>query len=426
MTENSFVLKGDICYSNSIDALNITENGCAVCVGGVSAGVFARVPSEYAALPVIDFSGNLITPGLTDLHIHAPQYGFRALGMDAELLEWLKTCAFPEEIKFAALDYARASYSLLIRDLLKGPNTRFCFFGTIHVPATLLLMRLLDDSGLVSFAGKVNMDRNCPDSLREKSAEVSADDTRIWIEESLSCKNCKPIITPRFIPACSGQLMELLAGLRRHYHLPVQSHLSENRKEISWVKELVPQSSCYLDAYSFYNMAGNETPVIMAHCVWSGDEEMRLLKEGDVYVAHCPQSNANLSSGIAPVRKFLDTGINVGLGSDIAGGTSSSIFRAMVDAITVSKLRNCLVDKELCALTVEEVFYMGTVGGGSFFGKAGSFNKGYEFDALVINDSEYDAPFKLSVKERLERTVYLSEDHHIVAKYIRGVPVKQL
>jgi guanine deaminase len=421
--KKSFILKGDICYSKSIDSLAVMENGYAVCVDGLSAGVFPHIPGEYSALPVMDFSGALITPGLTDLHIHAPQYGFRALGMDMELLDWLENRAFPEEAKFADLEYGRASYSMLIQDLLKGPNTRFCFFGTLHVPATLLLMRLLDESGLVSYAGKVNMDRNCPETLREQSAEDSAAATSDWIEQCRSLKNCKPILTPRFIPACSDRLMGLLSEVRQHYRLPVQSHLSENRKEIEWVKELAPRSSCYLDAYSAYNMAGKNGKTIMAHCVWSGEEEVRLLKEGGVYVAHCPQSNTNLASGIAPVRTFLDRGVPVGLGSDIAGGASSSIFRAMADAISVSKLRNCLVDSSLRPLTVEEAFYLGTAGGGSFFGKAGSFEKGYEFDALVLNDSEYSAPFPLTVKERLERTVYLSEDRHIAAKYIRGVLV---
>jgi guanine deaminase len=421
--KSNFILKGDIGYSKSVDSFAVMENGYAVCVDGLSAGVFPRIPDEYASLPVADFSGSLITPGLTDLHIHAPQYGFRARGMDMELLDWLENRAFPEEAQFARLEYARASYSLLIQDLLKGPNTRFCFFGTLHVPATLLLMRMLDESGLVSYAGKVNMDRNCPDTLREKSAEASAAATREWLEQSLAFKNCKPILTPRFIPACSDRLMELLSAVQREYRLPVQSHLSENRKEVAWVKELAPQSSCYLDAYAAYAMAGGETPTIMAHCVWSGEEEARLLKAGGVYVAHCPQSNANLSSGIAPVRAFLDRGIPVGLGSDIAGGASSSIFRAMADAVSVSKLRNCLVDSSQSPLTVEEAFYLGTAGGGSFFGKAGSFEQGYEFDALVIDDSAYKAPFPLTVKERLERTVYLSEDRHIIAKYVQGVPV---
>jgi guanine deaminase len=167
----------------------------------------------------------------------------------------------------------------------------------------------------------------------------------------------------------------------------------------------------------------------MAHCVWSSDEELELMRSRGVYIAHCPQSNTNLSSGIAPMRRFLDLGIPTGLGSDVAGGVHASIFRAMTDAIGVSKLRQCLCAKDNAPLTLEEAFYLGTIGGGSFFGKAGlpgtagaagSFEPGYEFDALVIDDAGIAAPFSLSVRDRIERAVYLSDDRNIIAKYARG------
>jgi guanine deaminase len=166
----------------------------------------------------------------------------------------------------------------------------------------------------------------------------------------------------------------------------------------------------------------------MAHCVWSGDDEIRLLADRGVFAAHCPQSNINLSSGIAPVRRLLEAGVPLGLGSDVAGGAHASIFRAMTDAIQVSKLRRVLADQTEKPLTLEEVFYLGTAGGGAFFGKAGgaffgpagSFDPGYDFDALVINDTALAGPGELSLRDRLERTVYLSDDRHIEAKYVRG------
>ena len=144
------------------------------------------------------------------------------------------------------------------------------------------------------------------------------------------------------------------------------------------------------------------------------------MKERGVYIAHCPQSNTNLSSGIAPVRKFLDEGLRVGLGSDVAGGTVGSVFRAMADAIQVSKLRWRLTDDTMKPLTVQEAFYLGTVGGGSFFGKAGSFDAGYELDALVIDDSNLATPLKLSIPERVERVIYLSDDKNITKKFVGG------
>jgi guanine deaminase len=158
----------------------------------------------------------------------------------------------------------------------------------------------------------------------------------------------------------------------------------------------------------------------MAHCVYSTEREIALLKQQEVYIAHCPQSNTNLASGIAPVRTYLDLDMQVGLGSDVAGGFATSIFRAMVDAIQVSKLRFRLQDQSLLPLTIEEAFYMGTKGGGSFFGKTGSFEKGYELDAVIIDDRTLPHPQKLTVRERLERVIYLSDERHIAGKYVAG------
>lgn len=148
------------------------------------------------------------------------------------------------------------------------------------------------------------------------------------------------------------------------------------------------------------------------------------MKNNQVYVAHCPQSNMNLSSGIAPVRRFLSEGIPTGLGSDMAAGYSTSIFRAMADAIQCSKMRWRLVDDTQKPLTVEEAFYLGTKGGGAFFGKVGSFEEGYEFDALILDDSNIAHPQELTVRDRLERMIYLSDDRHITEKYVSGRKVK--
>ena len=137
----------------------------------------------------------------------------------------------------------------------------------------------------------------------------------------------------------------------------MQSHLSENFGEIAWVKELCPNTHFYGEAYSQFDLFGGDCPTIMAHCVHSSDEEIALMKKQGVYIAHCPQSNTNLSSGISPARRYLDKGLHIGLGSDIAGGTSVSILRAMADAIQVSKLYWRLVDSSMKPLTVEEAFY---------------------------------------------------------------------
>lgn len=422
MQQDSFVIRGDICYCETPQSLRLCPDSWLVCLEGHSAGVFPALPEQYANLPVLDCAGSLVTPGLTDLHVHAPQYALRGQGMDLELLDWLNRYIFPEESRYASLDYADQAYRHFVEDVRRGPNTRVCVFGTVHWPATIRLMDLLEESGLCAMVGKVNMDRNCPDTIREASAAASAQSTRAWLERIEGrYRHTRPILTPRFIPSCTDALLGELGKIQRQYGLPVQSHLSENRDEIAWVRELCPGAKSYGDAYHAFGLFGGPAcPTIMAHCVYSEGEEVELLKKQNVFIAHCPASNTNLSSGIAPVRRFLHNGLRVGLGSDVAGGTHVSVFRAMADAIQVSKLRWRLVDQSLAPLTVREAFYLGTLGGGAFFGKVGSFAPGYEFDALVIDDARYTPQRRMELKTRLERMVYLSDDRDIRHKFVQG------
>lgn len=425
MREDSFVLKGNIFYAKTKDQLSVTDQGYLVCCQGLSKGVYPVLPEEYRNLPVTDYQDMLIVPGMTDLHIHAPQYPFRGLGMDLELLEWLDTHTFPEESRYKDLDYAEKAYGIFAEDLKQSATTRAVVFGTVHVPATGLLMEKLEDTGLVTYVGKVNMDQNSTDDLRETDAVTALDATAAWIEETKGkYQNTRPILTPRFAPTCSGPLMEGLGKLQREYGLPVQSHLSENLSEIEWVKELFPWSSCYGDVYEHYGLFGGQAKTVMAHCVHSSDTEVELMKKKGVYVAHCPQSNINLSSGIAPIRRYLEEGIPVGLGTDMAGGANISMFRCMADAVGVSKLYWRLADQGKRPLAMEEVFYLATKGGGSFFGKAGSFEEGYELDALVLDDKGIRSTRTLGTKERLERCIYLAEEgKRLAGKYAAGKKV---
>ncbi|MDY5021512.1 MAG: amidohydrolase family protein [Blautia sp.] len=424
MRPDTFALKGNICYSQSPSVISITDHAYLICENGVSAGIFHELPEAYRGIPCRDCGDSLIIPGLTDLHLHAPQYSFRSIGMDLELLEWLNTMAFPEETKYADLEYAGAAYTIFAEDLKKSATTRASIFGTLHVPATELLMELLEKTGLKTLVGKVNMDRNSVPSLQEET-DTSVRETKQWIERNLTrFHNVKPILTPRFIPSCTDKLMTELGKLQRQYQLPVQSHLSENKGEIAWVRELCPNAAFYGDAYDQFGLFGGENcPAIMAHCVHCTDEEIARMKERGVYAVHCSQSNTNLASGIAPVRRYLDEGLHMGLGSDIAGGTTLSLMRTMADSIQTSKLYWRLVDDSAAPLTIEEVFYLATLGGGSFFGKVGSFEKGYEFDAVILDDTSLPHPQPLSVRERLERMIYLSDERHISGKYVSGTKI---
>ena len=423
-----FVLKGNICYSVSPAELITKENAYVVCKDGKSCGVFDELGDEYKDLPVMDYGDKLIIPGLIDLHIHASQYSYRGLGMDLELMDWLQKYAFPEESKYISEDYARKAYSIFAQQMKKSATTRGCIFATRHRIGTEILMELMEDTGMITYVGKVNMDREAPDFIREESAQYSAEETSRWIEESRErFTNTKPVITPRFVPSCTDELMAELGKIQKKYGVPVQSHVSENLGEIEFVRQLRPNNEFYGDVYDEYGMFGRdyendrEVKTVMAHCVWSGDKEIELMKNNGVFICHCPASNMNVASGIAPIRTYLDRGLKVGLGSDVAGGQTESLFRTITDTIQVSKLRWRLVDQTLKPVTFEEAFYMATKGGGEFFGKVGSFEEGYEFDAVVLDDSNAPHPQELSIIQRLERAAYLAVDlTGVKGKFVAG------
>lgn len=421
---NSFILKGHFMYCNEHRELVICENSYGICVDGISQGIYREIPKEFQNLEVRDCGDRLILPGLVDIHVHAPQYGFRGVGFDCELIEWLNTHTFPVESRFGDEKYAKKAYEIFVDDLKHSATTRAVIFGTIHEKSTRILMELLEQTGVKTYVGKVNMDRNAPEYYIEDSTETSVKDTIHFIEESQKeFRRTKPIITPRFIPTCTDELMKELAELKKKYELPMQSHLSENRGEIEWVKELCPQASCYGDAYAKSGILDGKYSSIMAHCVSSTDEEVELLKEREVFIAHCPKSNLNLMSGIAPIRKYLEKGLSVGLGSDVAGGETLSIFEEMAKAIQVSKMYWRYVDESDKPLTVPEALFLATRGGGAFFGNVGSFEKGFEFDAIVMDDSRLKTQLELSLADRLERMVYSSGQCMLVSKYVAGETV---
>ena len=275
-------------------------------------------------------------------------------------------------------------------------------------------------AGLSAYVGKVNMDRNSVEPLEETTQE-SMQETERFLEASkaYAAKDVLPILTPRFAPSCSDELMRWLGDKVLDLDLPVQSHVNENRSEIAWVKDLFPGSRDYLSVYEDFDLLP-QGRTIMAHCIHNSEEEMKMFADKDVLIAHCPDSNGNLASGIMATGEMLDAGLRIGLGSDIGGGNRLFIGHAIESAMRLSRLHWALSDQAYRTISFAEAFHMATAGGGSFFGKTGAFLPGYSFDALVIDDSSFTRYRPLTVFERLQKFVFAGDDRHIEVRYRKG------
>lgn len=416
---NPVILHGTIVHTPTKEVFDCHPDSYLISEDGKVTGIFQKLPEKYKNVPVLDYGNSLILPGLCDMHVHAPQFVYRGLGIDLQLMEWLDRYAFPTEARFADLSYARIYYEAFADALAKNGTTRAVIFGTLHAPATELLMEILEKKKIGAYVGKINMDTLSPDYLCETPKQSLAD-TRKWIEDTKDRFHLvKPAVTPRFIPTCSTSVLEGLGKLAQEFDLPVHSHISEDLGEMSIVRDRYPQYDNDGDVYDHFGLLTSHT--VMAHFIYPTRHEMELIKERGVTIAHCPQSNGNVAAGIPPIRQMLDLGVKVGLGSDIAGGYSVSIFRAMSEAVYLSKLQWLRSEKKDSFLSVPESFYLGTKGGGQFFGKVGSFETGYELDAIVVDDRSLCVPAdRLSTEERVERVIHLADDRNIISRFVAG------
>lgn len=412
------ILKGTIVSAPALGRLDITENGFLAAEDGVITGVFPVLPEQYAGAEVEDFGNALILQSFADLHLHAPQYPMLGMGMDLPLLDWLNAYAFPTEARFADPDYAREIYRKLARELVESGTTRVCMFSSLHTGATLILMEELEKAGVTGYVGKVNMDRNSAPGVLEETTEESMRETLRWLDACQDFRRVKPILTPRFTPSCSDELMAFLGRLAAERDLPVQSHLSENQAEMDWVRQLHPDCGQYWETYAKYGLWNDRT--VMAHCVWSDRRERQAMGEAGVTAVHCADSNQNLCSGVAPVRAMLDEGVKVALGSDIAGGDRLSMFDVVAAAIRASKARRVLDGWETDFLTVPEGWYLGTSAGAAYFGEQPGFAPGNPLHALVLDDSQLPQPHPLTAAERLERCVYRRQKNAVRAVWSAG------
>lgn len=410
------ILKGTIISAPELGRLDITENGCLVAVDGIIEGIYDTLPEKYAGCPIEDCGSGLILQSFADMHLHAPQYPMLGMGMDLPLLDWLNAYTFPTEAKFADPELAREVYRKLAAELAANGTTRVCMFSSMHREATLILMEELEKAGITGFVGKVNMDRNGGVDLQEETQE-SIDETLRWLE-ACHFEHIKPMVTPRFTPSCTNELMAALGKIAAEQELPIQSHLSENTGEIAWVKQLHPDCAQYWETYQKYGLWNDRT--VMAHCVWSDSRERSAMKDAGVWVAHCPDSNQNILSGVAPVRVMLNEGLKVTLGSDIAGGDHISMFDVTAAAIRASKARTILDNWGTDFLTVAEGWYLATSAGAAFFGEKPGFAPGNPLHAMVLSDDALPSVRELTVRERFERCVYRRQEGAIKAVYSAG------
>lgn len=413
------ILHGNILHAPRFGEFAAIPKGYLVAEDGEIRYVGETLPAQYQGLPVEDWGDKLILPSFADLHLHAPQYVMMGMGMDLPLLDWLNTYTFHTEAKFADQAFARKVYRQLAHELIDWGTTRVVMFSSIHTEATWILMEELEAAGVTGYVGKVNMDRNSSPDYQE-TTEESLRETERWLD-GCHFDHVKPILTPRFTPSCSDELMAGLGKLAKERDLLVQSHLSENHGEIAWVKELHPDCERYWETYDKFGLWKERTA--MAHCVHSDQTEQEAMVKAGVVAVHCAASNVNICSGTAPVRELIDRGVWVALGSDVAGGDTLSMAANVVLTLRASKIK-CM-ETGAPFLTVPEAWYLGTTAGHKYFGGGEGFAAGDRLHAMVVDDSTMPPSAReLSLQERLERSLYLMEKSHIAAVYSDGRRVK--
>ncbi|CAR28931.1 ZYRO0F15290p [Zygosaccharomyces rouxii] len=332
-------------------------------------------------------------PGFIDTHIHASQYPNAGIFGNSTLLDWLQTYTFPLEASLKDLETAQIVYDKIVRRTLANGTTTAAYYTTIDADSTKLMGRICSELGQRALVGKVCMDSCSPDFYVESTQESleSCEEVVNFLQEELNDPKVLPILTPRFAPSCSRELMKGLAATSRSKgHLHIQTHLSENEGEIDWVKSLFPECKSYTDVYDSCGLLHNRT--VLAHCIHLSDEEAKTIQKRGSGISHCPISNSSITSGECRVRWLLDQGIDVGLGSDVSGGHACSILACARQALLVSRHLAMKEkeehDKEHVKLTVADALYLATLGGARALAMdqtLGSFEVGKQFDTQLVD-----------------------------------------
>jgi guanine deaminase len=396
------------------DGVLITEQG-KIRWFGTWEDAQAQLPTQ---IEIQHYPEQLIIPGMIDTHIHFPQT--EMVGAYGEqLLSWLNTYTFPTEIQFKDKAYAQEIAKFFVNELLKNGTTTALVFCTVHPESVDALFEAAEQHQMRLIAGKVMMDRHAPEALCD-TAESAYDDSKALIQKWHGQGRALYAITPRFAPTSTPKQLERAGQLKAEYpDVYVHTHLSENKDEIAWVKDLFPAQKGYLDVYHHYGLTGQRS--VFAHCVHLEDDEWQCMHETDSAIAFCPTSNLFLGSGLFPLKKTWQQQVKVGLGTDIGAGTSFSLLQTVNEAYKVQQLQG---DK----LSAYESLYHATLGGAKALDlddKLGNFNVGKEADFVVLNIKptalqQLRQSRAKSLEDRLFALFTMGDDRNIEATYIYG------
>jgi guanine deaminase len=383
----------------------IPEALITVGADGTIIDVAPSVPAHDAGLMGFRESGRLITlaedqillPGLVDLHVHAPQFPQLGTALDRPLEEWLHAHTFPLESRYADVTFAEGVYTRLVETLLANGTTTALYFATIHLPATQRLAEICLALGQRGLVGRVGMDHpeQCPEYYRDASAASATAETRALIDFIRAMPGnerglVRPVITPRFVPACTDALLEGFGALARETGCHVQTHCSESDWEHGFVKA---RCGCTdTEALDRAGLLGRRS--VLAHGNFIEPGDVALIRARGAAVAHCPLSNVYFAGAVFPLRAMLAEGLHIGLGTDIAGGASASLFEAARQAVGSSRLLESGTNAALpperrgvpdSRIDFRTAFRVATAGGGEALDlPIGLFRPGYAFDAIVV------------------------------------------
>ncbi|MBV7299288.1 guanine deaminase [Enterovibrio paralichthyis] len=401
-------------YQYFDDGILLIADGHVVKVGHAA----DILPTLDDSVEIVELENKLITPGFIDTHIHYPQTGMIA-AYGEQLLDWLNNYTFPEEKRFANVDYAREVAVQFLDELARNGTTTALVFGTVHKASVDVFFQEAEKRNLRMIAGKVLMDRNAPDDLTD-TPESGYADSKALIEKWHNKGRLHYAVTPRFAPTSSPEQLRLAGKLLEEYpDVYMHTHLSENKKEIEWVQELFPDSKNYLDVYDQHGLLSSRS--VFAHGIHLCDGECKRLSETDSAIAFCPTSNLFLGSGLFPLDEMEDKGIKVGMGTDVGAGTSFSLLQTMSEAYKVMQLQG----KKLHPL---KSLYQATLGGAkalSLDNYVGNFEAGKEADFVILDlHATQLMKFRMEHAQSLEDKLFvlmtLGDDRTVCDTYSYG------